>query len=77
MRLVREHASSAWGAVSTVLSTSATALFGIAMFIVALFAFSTKGDKTISWLRNHSPLRVAHFDRLARSSDLGRIISEK
>jgi predicted PurR-regulated permease PerM len=65
MKLVRGHASSAWDAALMVLSTSATLLFGIAMFVVSLFAFSTNGEKTIAWLRAHSPLKASHFNRIA------------
>lgn len=73
MRLVREHAESAWGAVSQILTTSASVLFGIAMFIVSLFAFSTSGEKTVVWLRSHSPLAPSHFDRLAKAyAETGR-----
>jgi predicted PurR-regulated permease PerM len=65
MKFLRGQASSAWGAASTVLSTSATLLFGVVMFVVALFAFSANGEKTLAWLRAHSPLRKSHFDRIA------------
>jgi predicted PurR-regulated permease PerM len=65
MRLARDHASSAWSAASTALSMSATALFGVAMFVVSLFAFGTNGEKIVTWIRSHSPLAVPHFDRLA------------
>ncbi|HEX7670582.1 MAG TPA: AI-2E family transporter, partial [Polyangiaceae bacterium] len=65
MKLVREHASSAWAALSTILSTSATVLFGVAMFVVGLFSFSTNGEKTVTWLRSHAPVSPRHFDRLA------------
>lgn len=67
MRLAREHASTAWGAASMALRTSANVLFGVAIFVVALFAFSTSGEKTLAWFRTHSPLRPAHFDRLAQA----------
>lgn len=72
MKLVREHASNVWSAASTLLSISllsisATALFSVAMFVVSLFAFGTNGEKTLTWLRSHSPLEVSHFDRLAEA----------
>lgn len=69
MKFLRGQASSAWGAASTVLSTSATLLFGVVMFIVALFAFSANGEKTLAWLRAHAPLQKSHFDRIAAAYD--------
>lgn len=65
MTLVRGQVSNAWSIASTVLSTSASALFGVAMFVVSLYALSAHGDAVVSWLRSHSPLAPRHFDRLA------------
>jgi predicted PurR-regulated permease PerM len=65
MTLIRGQISNAWGIVSTVLSTSASALFGVAMFVVSLYAFLAHGDVVVSWLRAHSPFAPRHFDRLA------------
>lgn len=64
MTLVRGQVSNAWGIVSTVLRTSATALFGVAMFVVSLYALSAHGDAVVAWLRAHSPIAPRHFDRL-------------
>jgi predicted PurR-regulated permease PerM len=73
MQLVRSQASNAWAAAALVLSTSVTVLFGAVMFVVALFGFSAHGDRLVAWLRAHSPLSSAHFDRLARVyADTGR-----
>jgi predicted PurR-regulated permease PerM len=84
-KMAREHMSSAWRAASTALSMSATALFGVAlsmsatvlfgvaMFVVSLFTFGTNGEKTVTWLRAHSPLDEAHFNRLAEAyAETGR-----
>ncbi|HVU04541.1 MAG TPA: AI-2E family transporter [Polyangiaceae bacterium] len=65
VQIVRAHASSAWELASTVLGISATALFGLAMFVVGLFSLSTNGDRVVAWLRAHAPLSPAHFDRMA------------
>lgn len=65
MNLVRGQISNAWGIVSVVLRMSATALFGVAMFIVSLFALSAHGERVVLWLRTHSPLAPRQFDRLA------------
>jgi len=67
IKLVRSHVSTAWSVASLALSTSAKVLFGVAMFVVALFAMSTSGEKLVAWLRAHSPVKVAHFDRLAET----------
>lgn len=73
VKLARDHMASAWGAVSVVLSTSAIALFGLAMFVVSFFTFVKDGENVVGWLRSHSPLKEAHFDRLAAAySETGR-----
>ncbi|HEX7477606.1 MAG TPA: AI-2E family transporter [Polyangiales bacterium] len=73
MKLVRTHFSTAWGAAAIALRTSANVLFNVAMFIVALFALSTSGEKLLAWLRAHSPLKLCHFDRLADTyAEIGR-----
>ncbi len=73
MKLARTHFSTAWGAAAMALRTSATVLFNVAMFIVALFALSTSGEKPLAWLRAHSPLKRSHFDRLAQTyAEVGR-----
>lgn len=73
LQLMRSQASNAWAAAAMVLRTSATVIFGVAMFVVALFGFSAHGDAVVAWLRGHSPLSPAHFDRLGRVyADAGR-----
>jgi len=65
VNLMRGQIANAWGVVSVVLRTSATALFGIVMFVVSLFAFSAHGEAIVGWMRGHSPLAPRDFDRLA------------
>jgi len=65
MTLVRGQISNAWGVASMVLSTSASVLFGVAMFVVSLYALSAHGEDVVAWLRAHSPLAPKQFDRLA------------
>ena len=73
VNLARDHMASAWGAVATVLSTSAVVLFGLAMFVVSFFTFVKDGESIVGWLRDHSPLKEAHFDRLASAyAETGR-----
>jgi predicted PurR-regulated permease PerM len=66
MHLLRGQMANAWSVVAIVLRTSATALFGIAMFVVSLFALSAHGEVVVAWLREHSPIAPRHFDRMAR-----------
>ena len=73
VQLVRSQASNAWAALAVVLQMSAMFLFGLAMFVAALFAFSAQGDAVVKWLRTHTPISPTHFDRLARVyADAGR-----
>lgn len=73
LQLIRSQAANAWAAVAMVLRTSATVLFGLAMFIAGLFAFAAYGDAIYLWLRRHSPLAPKHFERLAGAyADAGR-----
>ncbi|HEX7603905.1 MAG TPA: AI-2E family transporter, partial [Polyangiaceae bacterium] len=64
MTLVRGQSSNAWSIASLVLSTSASVLFGVAMFVVSLYALSAHGEDVVRWLRAHSPLAPRQFDRL-------------
>ena len=63
MTLLRGQITSAWGTASVVLSASASVLFGVAMFVVSLYALSAHGDAAVEWLRAHSPLTPRQFDR--------------
>jgi predicted PurR-regulated permease PerM len=73
MTLVRGQISNAWSVASMVLSTSASVLFGVAMFVVSLYALSAHGDAVLTWLRAHTPLAQSHFDRLGGVyADTGR-----
>lgn len=64
MTLVRGEIANAWEIASRVLATAASVLFGVAMFVVSLYALSAHGDKVFQWLRAHSPLAPSQFDRL-------------
>lgn len=73
VKVLREQLTSGSRLLAMALQTSATILFGIAIFVVSLFAFSTSGEGILAWLRNHAPLKRAHFDRLgAAYAETGR-----
>lgn len=65
INLIRGQMANAWSVASIVLRTSATAIFGVVMFIVSLFALAAHGEAVVRWLRDHSPLEPAQFNRLA------------
>ncbi|MBP9111419.1 MAG: AI-2E family transporter [Polyangiaceae bacterium] len=65
MTLIRQHLSSTWSAASMILRTSASAFFTIGIFVVSFFSFIKDGDELVLWIRRHTPLKEAHFDRLA------------
>ncbi len=65
IQFVRAHAADALNASSRILNIAGSFLFGLAMFVVSLFAFLLEGKRTAAWLREHSPLHPIHFDRMA------------
>lgn len=60
-RIAGEQGGTAAAAVGGVLSATGTALFQIAMMLIALFFFLVDGRRLVDWLEARLPLRPGHF----------------
>ncbi len=65
--LASRHGPDAWRALRVIARTSASALLGILVFVVTLYAFAASGACGYRWLARHSPLAPRALARIARA----------
>jgi predicted PurR-regulated permease PerM len=63
--LVTRYGAYAWQTLSAVARISASAAIGFVVFIAALYALASEGDRTYEWLEDHLPIARGSFRRLA------------
>ncbi|HMJ13186.1 MAG TPA: AI-2E family transporter, partial [Polyangiaceae bacterium] len=73
MNFMRQHGSSTWRTLSTIAGATATALIGVFVFVLGIYAFLVDGKRTYAWLADHAPLSRPHFHRFANAfAETGR-----
>jgi predicted PurR-regulated permease PerM len=75
--LASRHSANVWHALTLVAQTSVSALLGILVFVVTLYALAAGGARSYRWLARHSPLpprALGRFTRAFRETGRGLII---
>jgi predicted PurR-regulated permease PerM len=61
----QNYGARAWGWASRLAGMTASAMIGIFLFLLGAFSFLVDGERGYRWLKLHSPIKPAHFDRFA------------
>ena len=62
-QLAREHGSQAFRLASQVLGVTASAMIGLVVFTMGVYAFLTRGGAIREWILEHAPLPRAYTER--------------
>ena len=65
--LASRHGANAWRALTIIARTSASALLGVLVFVVTLYALAASKARGYRWLARHSPVAPRVLTRLARA----------
>jgi predicted PurR-regulated permease PerM len=77
--LLTRHGADAWRALMLVARTSASALLGAVVFVVALYALAASGSRAYRWVARQSPFApgvLSRFARAFRETGRGLIIGD-